>query len=384
MNFRSTSGAAQIRSNKPVKLKSIIAAVFVMTASFMVPSLARAQEGEPVVVDEVIAQVNDGVVTLSQVKREMRERVETLKQNGMPEPQAVAEVEKKKPELIAILINEQLLLQKGKELDFTQRVEDEVNKRMLQVAIDNHIKTIDQLCEEMKKSGMSCEDARATMRTEIMKQAVLESEVDSKMFYGWRDDELHKYFDAHKDKFLKPESVDLSEIFLGLAGKPEADVKAKADQLVAQIRGGADFGTLAAAYSERDAQSKGKIGLFNVPDLRADIAAAIKNVKAGGVSDPLKTDEGYQILRVDARTAGSNAATFNENQVRGAMTEEHIDKAREEYLQSLRNEGYINIATNYKDAVEPLLKIVPPAAAVRKDSKKPNSKGKILGIFPKP
>jgi len=367
-----------------VKLKSIIAAVFVMIAIFMAPSLARAQEGEPVVVDEVIAQVNDGVVTLSQVKREMRERVETLKQNGMTEPQAVAEVEKKKPELIAILINEQLLLQKGKELEFTQRVEDEVNNRMLKVATENHIKTIDQLCEEMKKSGLSCEEARSTMRTEIMKQAVLESEVDSKMFYGWRDDELHKYFDAHKDKFVKPESVDLSEIFLGLAGKPEADVKAKADQLVAQLRGGADFGTLAAAYSERDAQSKGKIGLFNVPDLRADIAAAIKNVKAGGVSDPLKTDEGYQILRVDARTAGSNTASFNENQVRGAMTEEHIDKAREEYLQSLRNEGYINIATNYKDTVEPLLKIVPPAAAVRKDSKKPNSKGKILGIFPKP
>jgi parvulin-like peptidyl-prolyl isomerase len=204
------------------------------------------------------------------------------------------------------------------------------------------------------------------------------------MFYGWRDDELHKYFDAHKDKFVKPESVDLSEIFLSLAGKPEADVKARADQLVTQLRGGADFGTLAAAYSERDAQTKGKIGLFNVPDLRADIAAAIKNVKPGGVSDPLKSDEGYQILRVDARNAGSNAATYVENQVRGAMTEEHIDKAREDYLQSLRNEGYINIAASYKDAVEPLLKIVPPAAAVRKDSKKPNSKGKILGIFPKP
>jgi len=66
------------------------------------------------------------------------------------------------------------------------------------------------------------------------------------------------------------------------------------------------------------------------------------------------------------------------------MTEEVIDKERDKYLQTLRNEGYINIAKNYKDQVEPLLKIVPPAAAVRKDSKKPEGKGKILGIFPKP
>jgi len=370
-----------------VKFKSALALLAVIAACFISPSLARAQEGEPVVVDEVIAQVDDGIVTLSQLKREMKERVETLKQNGMSEQQAKAEVEKHKPELIATLINEQLLLQKGKELDMTQRVEDEVNKRMLAVAKENNIKTMDQLCQAMKESGLDCEDTRRTMRIEIMKQAVLESEVDSKLFYGFSSDELHQYFDSHKDKFLRPESVELSEIFLGLAGKQETDVKAHADELVKQVRGGADFCTLAAAYSERPAangQKACKVGLFRMPDLRPDIAGAIKNVKAGGVSEPLKTDEGYQILRVDVRTAGANTPTFNENDVRGAMTEERSGKAREDYLQGLRNEAYLKIADNYKDAVEPLLKIVPPAAATKQSKKQDKGKGKILGIFPKP
>jgi parvulin-like peptidyl-prolyl isomerase len=367
---------------------TVIAALIVIGATLMSPTLVRAQEGEPVVIDEVIAQVNDGIVTLSLLKREMKERVQTLVQNGMPEPQATAEVEKKKFELIAILINEQLLLQKGKELDFTQRVEDEVNKRMLQVAIDNKIKTLEELCRAMKEANLSCEDTRRTMRVEIMKQAVMESEVDSRVYYGFSTDELQKYFDTHKAKFIKPESVDLSEIFLSLGGKTEADVKTQAEKLVTQLRGGADFCTLAAAYSERPAGGNGqkpcKVGLFAAPDLRPDIAGAIKDVKAGSVTNPLKTDEGYQILRVDARNAGSNAATFNENQVRGAMTEEVIEKEREKYLQSLRNDGYISIAATYKTQVEPLLKIVPPAAAVRKDTKKPDGKGKFLGIFPKP
>lgn len=370
-----------------MKFKSAIASLVLFAACFVAPSVVRAQEGEPVVVDEVIAQVNDGIVTLSQLKREMKERVETLKQNGMSEQQANAEVEKRKAELIATLVNEQLLLQKGKELDLTQRVEDEVNRRMLQVAKENGISSMDKLCEAMKQSGLSCEDTRNTMRIEIMKQAVMESEVDSKLFYNWNSEELHAYFDTHKDKFFKPESVELSEIFLGLAGKQDADVKARADELVKQVRGGADFCTLAAAYSERPAQGGQKpckVGLFRVPDLRPDIAGAIKNVKAGGVGDPLKTDEGYQILRVDNRTAGSNTPTFNENDVRGAMTEERSPKAREEYLQSLRNEGYVKIADNYKDAVEPLLKIVPPAAATKKPPKQEKGKGKILGIIPKP
>src|SRR6267378_4033801 len=232
-----------------MKFKLLNSVMFLLMAFIISPSLARAQEGEPVVVDEVIAQVNDGVVTLSQLKREMKERVETLKQNGMTEQQANVEVEKHRAELIATLVNEQLLLQKGKELDLTEKVEAEVNKRMLEVAKQNGITSIEKLDDEMRKAGLDPVGIRQTMRIEIMKQAVLEGEVDSKLFYGLSLDELHKYFDTHRDKFLKPESVELSEIFLGLAGKQEPDVKARATQLVAQLRGGADFGTLATAYS---------------------------------------------------------------------------------------------------------------------------------------
>jgi peptidyl-prolyl cis-trans isomerase SurA len=353
-----------------MKFKSMLTVLFVIGAVMFLPSVATAQEGEPVVIDEVIAQVNDGVVTLSQLKREMKERVETLKQNGMTAEQAQAEVEKHKAELIATLINEELLLQKGKELDLSERVEAQVNKRMLEVAQENKIPTIEKLEEAMRQSGVDPVATRQTMRTEMMKQAVLESEVDSKLFYGLGTDDLRKYFDAHKDKFTKPETVELSEIFLTLAGKNEAEVKARATQLVAQIRGGADFGTLAAAYSERSQQNKGKVGLFEVPNLRPDIAAAIKGVQQGGVSDPLKTDEGYQILRVDARTAGSNTPTFNEMNVRQAITMERLPKEREDYMQQLRNDAYVSIAETYRAAVEPLLKIVPPAAANKTTSKK--------------
>lgn len=353
-----------------MKSKFLIAALVLTSAFIISPSIARAQEGEPIVVDEVIAQVNDGVVTLSQLKREMKERVDSMKQNGMSESQALSEVEKHKAELIATLINEQLLLQKGKELDLTERVEAEVNKRMLDVAKENGITSIDKLDEAMRQAGLDPVAIRQTMRVELMKQAVLEGEVDSKLFYGLTIDELHRYFEANKAKFLKPESVELSEIFLSLAGKKEPEVKARATQLVNQLRGGADFATLAKAYSDRGGPQGGKVGLFQIGDLRPDIAAAVKNVNAGGVSEPLRSDEGYQILRVDVRTAGSNTPTFNENQVREAITRERTPKAREEYLQGLRNDAYVKIADGYRDAVEPLLKIVPPAAATKRPAKK--------------
>jgi len=268
-------------------------------------------------------------------------------------------------------------------MDLTNDVEAAVNRRMLDIAREQNITTMEKLEEAMRASGVSPEAVRQTMRTEMMKQAVIQREVDAKIFYGATQDELRRYFDAHKEMFRKPESVELSEIFLSLAGKPESDVKARANQLVTQVRGGADFGTLAATYSERESngvrtavQNKGKVGLFEVPNLRPDIAAAIKNLKVGAVTDPLVSDEGYQILRLDARTAGSDVPTFNEDRVREAITGERSPKEREAYLQNLRNDAFIKISESYRASVEPLLKITPPKTVKASDKKDKEKNGK--------
>lgn len=373
-----------------------IASIFVFAAMAFAPSPTFAQEGELQVVDEVVAQINDDVITLSMLRREAKERIEALKQSGMSPEQAAEEVNKRQPELIATLINEQLLLQKGKELDLSAEVEAEVNRKMLEVAKEQGITSIEKLDAAMRDSGIDPVATRQTLRVEIMKQAVIQQEVDRKVFFGLTTPEVKAYFDAHAEKFRKPESVSISEIFLSSAGKNEAEVKARALDLVIQVRSGADFGALAAANSEREMngvrtapQNKGKIGAFEVPNLREDIANAIKNVKVGGVSDPIRTNDGYQILRVDERTPASTNATFNENQVREAITIERAVKRREEYLQGLRDDAYIKIAKDYQAAVYPLLKISPPPEPTETDSasaKPPEKKkkGKLLGIFPKP
>lgn len=371
------------------------ASVFVFSILFLVATPTFAQEGELQVVDEVVVQVNDDVLTLSRLKRESKERVESMKNNGMPEQQAKDEVSKRQAELIATLVNETLLMQRGKELELASDVEAEVNRRMLEVAKEQGITTMEKLDAAMRASGVDPAATRQTLRTEIMKQYVIQQEVDRKIFFGLTMDELKKYFDAHPDKFRKPENVTLSEIFLSSAGKNEAEVKARAIALVAQARAGADFAALATTNSEREMngvriaqENKGKVGAFEVPNLRQDIATAIKDVKAGGVSEPLRSNDGYQILRVDERVSGSTAATFNENRVREAITIERTEKAREDYLQNLRNDAYIKVSDNYRAAVLPLLKIKEEVIAEsglndpKPEEKK--KKGRFLGIFPKP
>ena len=342
-----------------------------------------AQEGETTVVDEVVAQVNDDVITLSQLKRESRERIEALKQQGMTEQQAQDEVAKKQAELIATLINEKLLLQKGKELELAGDIEAEVNRRLLSIAQEQGINSIEKLYQAMRDSKLDPEEIRRTMRTEMMKQAVLQQEVDRRIYLGFSTDEVKKYYDSHLDKFRKPESVKLSEIYLLTTGKDENAVRARALELISQIRAGADFGAVAAANSEREKngertapKDKGYVGEFDVPNLREDLVKSLSSVQVGNVTEPIRTPDGYQILRIDARTPAGSTPTFNENRVREAMLMETQAKERDSYMQTLRNEAFIKVTESYRASVEPLLKINKPSTAKSADKNDDKKKQK--------
>ena len=362
-----------------MKLKYLVVAIIVL---FFATS-AFAQEGEMQVVDEVIAQVNDDVITLSMLKKETQERIEALKQSGMTEQQATDEVNKRQAELIATLINEKLLLQKGKELDLASDIEAEVNRRMLQIAQEQGFNSMDKLYQAMRANGLDPDEVRRTMRAEMMKQAVFQQEVDRRVYLGFTSEEVKKYYDSHLDKFRKPESVKLSEIYLATTGKDEAAVKARATELVTQIRAGADFVALAKANSEREKngqrtapQDGGYVGEFDVPSLREDLLASLKDVKAGGVTDPIRTPEGYQVLRVDSRTPAGTAPTFNDNRVREQLLMERQQKERESYLQTLRNEAFIKVNEPYFASVAPLLKLNQPATAAKSADKSEEKKSK--------
>jgi parvulin-like peptidyl-prolyl isomerase len=336
------------------------AAVLALLAS----APARAQEeAPPAVLDEPVVQVNNDVIMLSALKRENAEFREILvKQKGMTAEQADAELQKRQPEIIFNLINEALLMQKGKDTPrVPEEVEAEVNREVLRVARKADLTSLEDLEAALRQENMSLADIKDTLRRQYMKQAVLQREVDARVYYGLTDKELRDYYNANRNKFV---SVGISEIFLSLAGRSEAEVKAKAADLVSRARAGADFGELAAKNSERELggvriaektkgqhiDEAGKPRFYLLSDMQGSVAEAIKDLKAGGVSEPIKTDEGYMVLRVNERDD-----SFKENFVRGVITSERSDKEHEDYLRKLRQEAYIKPAANYGEVINPLL-----------------------------
>jgi parvulin-like peptidyl-prolyl isomerase len=212
----------------------------------------------------------------------------------------------------------------------------------------------------LRSEGLALSDIRDTLRRQFTRQAVLQREVDARIFYGLTDAELRKFYEANRAKF---QSVTLSEIYLSLAGRSEADLRAKAQQIVAQARGGADFGELAVKHSERERDGKrvapetkgrleenGKPRWFLVSDLNKLVADAVRGLKAGGVSEPIKTDDGFLILRVN-----ETDDAFKENFVRQMILTERSEKERDAYLRTLRQDAYIKPAKSYEEMVKPLL-----------------------------
>lgn len=352
-------------------MKYIFSAIFLIAVLFSTNPSAFAQETEVKVVDQVVAQVNDGVITLSRVKREMKEAIDTFVQEGKTREEATAAIESKKGELIANIINEELILQKGKEIGLDADIEGQINQRLAGIMKQQNIKSLDVLYKEMEKSGVNPQEIRELWRRQITRDVVLQREVDSKIYYGWTAKEIKTYFEANKAKFTKPETITISEIFLSFAGRDAEAVKAKAAEIVAQARKGADFGKLAVENSERPdiQQTKGKAGTFNIKDMDERFTKALQDIKAGGVTEPIELTEGMEILRVDERTKATTESFFDENEVRKAMTFEKLPDERKKYLATLRSNAYIKINEEYRPLVSPILLEDTRKAEVKKSQK---------------
>lgn len=358
-------------------MKYISSAIYTI-AFLAVSSLSIfAQESETRVVDEVVAQVNDSVITLSQVKRESDEAVDSMVKEGKKTPeQARSEIEAKQGELIAGIINEELLMQKGKDSGADSEVEAQINQRFLEIMKQQGVKTLDALYKAMEASGVNQEEIRALWRKQITREAVLNREVDSKVYLGWTAKEIKAYYEANKAKFTKPETVTVSEIFLNFAGRDEAAVREKAKQLIQQARGGADFAKLVEDNSDRPdvKTTKGKTGPLNVKDLDKIFADAIKDVKIGGISEPIETAEGIEIFRIDERQKASSESFYDETEVRKAMTYEKLPEERKKFMTNLRQDAYIKISESYRPMVSPILFAEDRKAEAKKPEDKKDTK----------
>jgi len=339
-------------------MRNLVSFCLLFAALFVGNLAVSAQESEERVIDEVVAQVNEGVITLSRVKREMKTIVDLEVQQGKKREDAQKMVNDKQGELIANLINEELLMQKAKESGLDPEIEASINQRFLQIMKENNLKSLEALYEQMRQQNVDPQEIREVWRKQATRDRVIQREVQSREYWRPSSADVKQYYETHKAKFTKPETVSFSELFLAFAGRDENTVREKAKQLVSQLRGGANFDQLVKENGDKPVvnQETGKTEKATIETLNEVIKVPIKETKVGTVTDPIEIkDLGILILRVDARDAASSESVFDETAVRSAMLQENFPAAQKKFFTTLREEAYIKLSDTYRPLVAPVL-----------------------------
>jgi peptidyl-prolyl cis-trans isomerase SurA len=354
-----------------------------LTCVVAVPQLLPADT----VIEEIIARVNNQIITRAEYLRSK----DTLKQEAQQQDPANADkiVQERDKDVLRDLIDQQLLLEKGKDEGIT--ADTEVIKRLDEMRKEMHMETMEDLEKAAVSQGISYEDFKQNLKNQIITQQVIQREVGSRM--NVTKEELQQFYDEHKSQLEQPEQIRLSELMItpkkekAPPANEEQEVaaaKAKAEDLLAQIRKGAAFDEIAKKNSDGPTAAQGgDLGYFKRATLAKELEDKTFAMKPGEVSDVIQTKQGFVVLKVtEHQQAGIPPLSEIEPRVQDALMGQKMQPALRAYLQKLREDAYIKIADGYVDTGASPNQTAPVETTAKESgAKELKKKKKKLGII---
>jgi peptidyl-prolyl cis-trans isomerase SurA len=272
---------------------ALIVACFAVASaavSLPAPRAAGAQD-----VDRVVASVDGEPITIHDLKT-----FAAVNKVSLSDPGDMNSSETKA--VLKGVISERLLQSEVK------KYKDAIEERQVDEYIANFEQsngmTDAQLRAQLQSQGHTYEEFRKHAREELQKMIMIQKEVRGKVNIS--PDEVKAYYDSHKQEFsVGKESFKVAQILIAVpANATPAQVEAarvKADSIHKQLVDGANFGKLASQYSDDDSKSQGgELGDFSRGDMIDPIQTAIDHMKVGEVSEPIRTDHGFHIIKLEA------------------------------------------------------------------------------------
>jgi peptidyl-prolyl cis-trans isomerase SurA len=313
--------------------------------------VATASEGK--VVEEIVARVNNEVITRSEYEHSKVTSAEDAKndcQNRCTPEQLNARIEDLQKNALRDLIDQSLLVQRAKDMGIS--VEPEVIKQLDQIRIENKLASMEALEQAVSGQGMNWEDFKNNIRTGLLTKKVISSEVGSHI--NVPKEEIQKYYDEHKAEFMRPEQVVLRSIEINTTGKDEAEVaelKKKADTALKRIQDGEDFGEIAKRFSDGStARQGGYLGEYKRGELSKELEDTVFAMKRNGLTPVMETKQGFLIMQVlEHYDEGEQPLAKVANEIEGKLYNQHLEPALRDYLKTLREESYVVIKPGYQD-----------------------------------
>ena len=318
---------------------------------FLLATAALA--GDVLVVEEIAVKVNGDVITRGDILEQQRLIARQIQQQGRLTGSALQQaVDAESRDMLRGLIDERLMVQKARELDI--KVDSDVNRELNQWQVASKLSDPDKFHEWIREqSGMTFEDFKQKETDHYLQQRLIGQEIQSHINVPEAD--MRKYYNDHKDEFVRKDQVFLSEILISTEGKtPEqaAAAEKKAQDLANRARNGEKFGDLARANSDNPetARDGGQLPPYGRGTMPPEMETKAFAASKGTVLDPIQVPQGFEVLRVDDRyEAGQESFDEAREQIQETLARPLLAPKLREYLTKLRREAFLEIKDGFID-----------------------------------
>jgi peptidyl-prolyl cis-trans isomerase SurA len=305
------------------------------------------------VIEEIVARVNNEVITKSELQHSIDTAEDSAKedcQNRCSPDQLKSVTAERKQNALRDLIDQSLLVQRGKDMGLS--VEPDVIKQLDAIRQENKLPDLDTLEKEVEKQGINWEDFKDNIRKGIITKKVISEEVGSHI--NITTDEIQKYYDGHKSDFVRPEQVALRSIEISTSGKSDAeaaDLRKKADTALKRIQDGEDFGEIAKRYSDGStAKQGGYLGIYKRGELAKQLEDKVFAMKKNELTEVMETRQGFLIMQVlEHYDEGEQTLATVSDEIRNKLYDQKLEPALRDYLKTLREQSYVVVKPGYQD-----------------------------------
>lgn len=299
---------------------------------------------QALMIDRIVARVNDDVITLSELQEEGLPLFERLRANYTGK-ELEYQVQHAEREFLDQLILRRLQLQYASQIGINA-AENEINAALKDVLNRNNM-TQEALTALLTREGLTLQDYKDRLREQIILARLMNQTVRSRVSVD--ASEVEAYYKAHQDDFSQPAQARVRHIFFRIdpeAAPPQVDaVRERASQVLQEARNGGDFGDLARRYSEdATAANGGDLGVIKRGQALPEFEEIIFALREGDVSEVVRTPNGLHIVKIDAFTKGSEQS-FSEikAEIERRLLQEKIEQRFQDWTNELRDRAFIEI-----------------------------------------
>ncbi len=332
------------RQFKSIRTKSIYYIICtVLCCALGSPLKVIAKSAE--IVDRIVAVVNDDVITLTELNTLIKPYIEKIRTLGYSPEKEKQLIFKVRESMLNRLIDEKIEDQEIKRAKI--EISDEQIDSTLERIKETNFYTDEDLRAGLAKDGLTMKEYRKRIRDQILRTRLVNLNVKSKIVITKED--IKAYYEKHLDKYGGKKKYHLRNIIMTVPSLADSgkklEIKAKMDEILEELKAGQSFEALAKKYSESPAASDGgDLGVFEFDSLSPKLQKAIKDIKPGGFTPVLDTDQGYQIFSLEeiVNAPGKSLESVSP-EIERILYEESVERKYQTWIEGLRKQAVIKI-----------------------------------------